>query len=177
MHLKCFSVFLFVALSAGIPSGDHLPSEPPAPTLQWLYTSFVELGIPIDVGEAPNGRRVIFPITGGNFSGPKMSGMHNMVLIRSSCLISPGKINNLGGDWAQIINGTTYTDTRYNLVTTDGGQIYVRSEGATDEATGNLPGKFKLETGHSRYQWLNKATGKLTLLFFFCYGKLSTLQL
>jgi hypothetical protein len=87
MQLKCLAVVLFVALSSGFPSGANLPPEPAAPTLKWLYTSFVELATPIDVGEAPTGRRIIFPITGGNFSGPRMSGMHTLVPIHNSSLI------------------------------------------------------------------------------------------
>jgi hypothetical protein len=50
------------------------------------------------------------------------------------------------------------------MMTSDGGQIFVRSEGATDEATGSLPGTFKFETGHPKYQWLNKAIGRPSLI-------------
>jgi hypothetical protein len=78
-----------------------------------------------------------------------------------------GKINNLGGDWSQIINGTTYTDTRYQLVAGDGAQIFVRSDGATDEASGNLQGRFKFETGNPQYHWLNKAAGELSVQLHF----------
>ena len=67
-----------------------------------------------DLGETPLGRRRIIGITGGTFSGPRLSGR-----------ILPG-----GADW-QIIrsDGVAYLDARYTLETTDGALIYVNNKG------------------------------------------------
>lgn len=86
MQLKYLTTVFYAALSAGVARGEDRLLEPPAPALQWLYTCFVDLATPIDVGDAPHGRRVVYPITGGNFSGPRISGMHHAVISRSAGL-------------------------------------------------------------------------------------------
>src|SRR5271167_2080616 len=67
-----------------------------------------------DLGETPLGRRHIIGITGGTFSGPRLSGR-----------ILPG-----GADW-QVIrsDGVAYLDARYTLETGDGALIYVNNQG------------------------------------------------
>jgi len=79
------------------------------------------------------------PITGGNFSGPRLSGT----------------IINLGADWA-LIDPTTktfYPDTRYGFVTNDGANIFVRSQGALVNDTLHL--RFEYTSGNAKYSWLN----------------------
>jgi hypothetical protein len=84
------------------------------PSLQFLYTSVVEIGQPLEVGKSPLGQRRIIPITGGRFSGPKLSGR-----------ILPG-----GADW-QVIrhDNVAEVDARYTLETHDGNLIYVSNQG------------------------------------------------
>jgi hypothetical protein len=45
--------------------------EPPA--LEYVSTAVVELGAPLDVGESPEGRFRVVPITGGSFAGPGLA--------------------------------------------------------------------------------------------------------
>lgn len=67
-----------------------------------------------DLGETPLGRRRIIGITGGKFSGPRLSGR-----------ILPG-----GADWQLIrSDGVAYLDARYTLETGDGALIYVSNKG------------------------------------------------
>ena len=67
-----------------------------------------------DLGETPLGRRRIIGITGGKFSGARLSGR-----------ILPG-----GADW-QVIrsDGVACLDARYTLETSDGALIYVNNKG------------------------------------------------
>ncbi len=67
-----------------------------------------------DLGDTPLGRRRIIGITGGKFSGARLSGR-----------ILPG-----GADW-QVIrsDGVAYLDARYTLETGDGALIYVNNKG------------------------------------------------
>lgn len=49
-------------------------NTPAAPSLTYLYSLNCTLGAPIQVGGGPHGSRVVIPIVGGTFSGPKLSG-------------------------------------------------------------------------------------------------------
>jgi hypothetical protein len=84
------------------------------PGLRLLYRSEVRIGDPIEIGPSPTGIRRTIPITGGTFTGPRMSGR-----------ILPG-----GADW-QILrhDGITEVDARYTLETVDGGRIHVSNRG------------------------------------------------
>lgn len=58
--------------SAGLASGQA--NTPAAPGLTYLYSLNCTLGTAITVGGGPHGSRVVIPITGGSFSGPRLSG-------------------------------------------------------------------------------------------------------
>jgi hypothetical protein len=67
-----------------------------------------------DLGDTPLGRRRIIGITGGSFSGPRLSGK-----------VLPG-----GADWQLIrADGVAFLDARYTLETADGALIYVSNKG------------------------------------------------
>ena len=67
-----------------------------------------------DLGDTPLGRRRIIGITGGKFSGARLSGR-----------ILPG-----GADWQVIrADGVAHLDARYTLETGDGALIYVNNKG------------------------------------------------
>ena len=96
------------------------------PELVFAFEARVQVGLPLDVGPIPGGRRRIVPILGGSFEG---SGMRGRVL--------PG-----GADW-QIVraDGLGELDTRYTLETEDGELIYVQNAGirhASPEVTAKL---------------------------------------
>jgi hypothetical protein len=67
-----------------------------------------------DLGDTPLGRRRIIGITGGSFSGARLSGR-----------VLPG-----GADWQLIrADGVAFLDARYTLETADGALIYVSNRG------------------------------------------------
>ena len=66
------------------------------------------------LGSAPHGTRVIAPITGGSFEGPRLRGK-----------VLPG-----GGDWTLLrSDGVLELDLRITLETDDGALIYMTSFG------------------------------------------------
>ncbi len=47
---------------------------PPAPALEWLLTYSADFNMPLDNEDGPSGRRVIWPVRSGKFTGPKING-------------------------------------------------------------------------------------------------------
>ena len=110
-----------------------------------------------ELGETPLGHRRIIGITGGRFSGERLSG----------CVLAGG------ADWQVIrADGVADLDARYTLETTDGALIYVTNRGyrhAPAEVLKKLssgenvdPSLYYMrttpwfETGDARYAWLNR---------------------
>jgi hypothetical protein len=132
------------------------PSPTIIPSLRLLYRSAVDIDVPLSVGRLAVGERRIINITGGSFTGPRLSG-----------IILPG-----GADW-QIIrsDGITAVEARYTLQTHDGALIYVDNRGlrhgpeavmarlAAGESVDPRLYYFRttpvFETGSAAYQWLN----------------------
>ena len=127
------------------------------PSLQFLYTSMVEIGQPLEIGKSRMGQRRIIPITGGRFSGPKLSGR-----------ILPG-----GADWQVIrYDNVTEVDARYTLETSDGNLIHVSNQGVRHgpaDVMARLASGLDVEptqyyfrtvpvfeTGAPRLAWLNR---------------------
>ena len=82
--------------------------------LQTLFRAEIFLAPPLELGDTPQGRRRIIGITGGRFSGERLSGR-----------VLPG-----GADWQVIrADGVADLDARYTLETSDGALIYVRNRG------------------------------------------------
>jgi hypothetical protein len=117
----------------------------------------IALAQPLELGDAPLGRRRIINITGGRFSGERLSGR-----------VLPG-----GADWQVIrADGVADLDARYTLETNDGALLYVRNHGyrhAAPEVMKRLlageavdPSLYYMrttplfETGDARYAWLNR---------------------
>jgi feruloyl esterase len=111
----------------------------PQPTLKFLYTENGTLGEPWTVGDTGFGNRVVVPITGGTFSGPRMSGT----------------VTNLGADWGVTDSRDVFfADTRYNLRTDDGADIIVSTYGPM-QPDGKVFLRTTYQTGHPDYEWLN----------------------
>jgi hypothetical protein len=122
-----------------------------------LLRAEITLAPPQELGESPLGRRRIIGITGGRFSGERLSGR-----------VLPG-----GADW-QVIrsDGVADLDARYTLETADGAMIYVRNRGYRhgppdiikqlaagqdlDPALYYMRTALRFETGDARYAWLNR---------------------
>jgi len=133
---------------------------------EYLFDLHLDVASPsktIAIGVSGTGNRFIFPIIGGWFKGPKLSG----------------KVRPFGADWAFIRPDNLFViDVRILLETDDGAFVDMDYDGIatfTDEQiNGLLQGTFpeevhclttsRFETGHSNYLWLNKikacASGK-----------------
>ena len=129
----------------------------PTPQLTFFAQLKISLDDPIELGAGRTSLRRIIPIIGGNFKGPSIEGI----------------ILNLGADW-QTIASTELSelDTRYALQTSDGAIIEVINKGfrhgpesiISKLAAGENvnPSEYSmitqasLETGHKKYNWVNK---------------------
>jgi hypothetical protein len=82
------------------------------PALEFVFAAHVTVDRPLDLGDVGKGGRRIVPITGGEFSGPRLRG----------------KVIAGGADW-QIVRtgGVAELEARYTLETDDGVLIYVRN--------------------------------------------------
>jgi hypothetical protein len=75
MQLKCLVLrVLTVLLAMTWAVAQRSDDPPPAPTFEWLLTYSVDFNMPIDTGDGPTGRRVVWPVRSGKFTGPRMSG-------------------------------------------------------------------------------------------------------
>jgi hypothetical protein len=87
----------------------------PNPELRHVYRLDAELDAPVDLGDTPQGRRRIIPLTRGHAAGPYFDAE----------LLPAG-----GADW-QIAraSGSSVADIRYTLRTDGGALLYVQSQG------------------------------------------------
>ena len=132
-------------------------ATPSPPGLRHLCEIFVELAQPLELGDAPRGRRRIIPIIGGRVEGDRLNG----------------RILNLGADWQTVFaDGTAELDTRYSMQTDDGAVIDIRNFGyrhgpaevlaALARGESVHPSLYtmrthpRFETGDARYAWLNR---------------------
>lgn len=88
--------------------------DPLAPQLEHVATVVVDVAAPQEVGDTPQGRRRVIPITGGTVQGPRLNGK-----------VLPG-----GADF-QMLRSATYTDihARYVIETPEGDRVYVENTG------------------------------------------------
>jgi hypothetical protein len=97
-----------------------------------------------DIGAAPHGTRVTFPITGGSFEGERLRGR-----------VLPG-----GDDWTvKRPDGVVELDLRVTLEAEDGALIHMTFEGIRDDAAPAAP-YFRtvprFETAEPKYSFLNR---------------------
>ncbi|OJJ05620.1 hypothetical protein ASPVEDRAFT_45120 [Aspergillus versicolor CBS 583.65] len=143
--------FALAALTVQSFSGAPVvtAATPQPPELSYLYTAFVYCKGSLMNEDGPRGIRRAIPIVGGNFTGPRLSG----------------SILDVGADWGTVDPKTEIfsADTRYNLRTSDGADIFVQTSGPK-APSGNLHLRLVFETGHDNYYWLNNvvAIGRLT---------------
>lgn len=67
-----------------------------------------------------------------------------------------GNVSNLGADWGLLdsVTGVFTADTRYNLATNDGANIYIQTSGP-QQPDGLIHLRQIFQTGHANYTWLN----------------------
>ena len=138
---------MIMALS--MQAQSNVPQE--TPQLEFVMQLHVTLDQPYSVGEIPNGRRTVIPITGGTFEGPLLKGT----------------IINGGADYqlASKEGYRTQIEAIYSIKTDDGVYIHVRNRGIIcmgKDGNGNpsfyfrAAPQFEAPT-NSKYAWLNNA--------------------
>jgi len=127
------------------------------PELEYICDISVELDPINEMGTGRAGQRRIIPIVGGTVAGPRLNG----------------RVLNVGADWQTIFeNGVAELDTRYALETDDGAVIEIINYGYRhgpaevlaavargDEVSPDdyyMRTQARLETGDSRYDWVNR---------------------
>lgn len=99
-----------------------------------------------EVGATPHGARSVYPITGGEFDGPRLRGK-----------VLPG-----GGDWVALrSDGVLELDVRITLETDDGARIYMTFTGVRHGAAADPAGEYfrtlpRFETAAPKYTFLNQ---------------------
>jgi hypothetical protein len=118
---------------------------PVVPGLEFLYTAFADCKTEMYESQVPKGIRSPIPIVGGNFTGPRLNG----------------KILNLGADWGLVDprTGIFSADTRYQLQTFDGANIFIQTSGST-QPDGSSHLRMIFETGDENYYWMNSIVGE-----------------
>ena len=121
-----------------------------------LFERQGRIGSSTMIGRGPFGTRVIAEVTGGSFTGERLSGQ----------ILTPG------ADWVLLDStGTGHIDVRLTLATNDGAHIYMHYTGILEytdkvrEAFANgtstefgdnyFVTQPRFETGDERYSWLN----------------------
>ena len=113
--------------------------------VEHLFTLTAELGDSTHalIKGGPQGTRTIASVTGGSFTGPKLSGT----------IVPPG------GDWVSVrADRSIRLDVRLLLVTDDGESILMSYNGIGERAkdgTMQLRTAPTFETGAESYAWLN----------------------
>ncbi|KAJ5660384.1 hypothetical protein N7507_006835 [Penicillium longicatenatum] len=139
---------LLSSLLALLPLTQAHVSQPQPPSVQFLYTAYVLCSPSIYEMQTPTGIQKAIPIIGGNFTGPRLKG----------------KILDLGADWGYTDpqTGIFSANTRYNLQTHDGANLFLQTSGA-QQPNGDLHLRINIGTGDKDYYWLNNIVAFGTL--------------
>ena len=144
--LAAASLAIGVGAAGSVPAAENAaPAEDTTPTLEFVFEENVTLAKGIPVGETALGKRIIIPITGGTFKGPKINGT-----------IMAG-----GWDWQLVrADGCTHIKADYMIKTDDGAIINVLNQGfaCKDESGKPIPLRTfpVFEPPLGKYEWLGK---------------------
>lgn len=143
-----FIIMLWTTVATAYAQKAH-PQD--TPQLEFVMQLRVTLGQTYSVGETPHGRRMVIPITGGTFEGPRLKGT----------------ILNGGADYqlASQNGSRTELEAIYSIQTLDGTYILVRNRGIIyngKDANGQPSFYFKAAPqfeapADSPYAWINNA--------------------
>lgn len=147
LRLSLIALLMMLALGVKAQSSEQVA----APELEYVMQLKVTLGETYTAGTTQHGDRVVIPITGGTFEGPKLKGT----------IINGGADYQLGNK--QL--GRTELEAIYSIKTDDGVYIHVRNRGIIcmgQEADGKPAFYFRaapqFETDvNSKYAWLNNS--------------------
>lgn len=93
-----------------------------------------------EIGPTPNGRLLVFPVTGGSFEGERLRGK----------VLS-------GGDWVTAhADGAFELDARVTLETDDGALIHMTFTGVRHDASHYFRTLPRFETASPKYAFLNR---------------------
>lgn len=138
--MKQLLIALLTALS--LQAGAQVEAPKQTPQLEFAMQLKVTTGDAYSCGETQHGQRIVIPITGGTFEGPKLKGT----------------ILNGGADY-QLVNkalGRTELEAIYCIRTDDGICIHVRNRGIIAEGYFKCAPQFEAPAD-SKYAWLNNA--------------------
>ena len=138
--MKQLLIALLTALSLQAVAQVEAPQQ--TPQLEFAMQLKVTTGEAYSCGETQHGQRIVIPITGGTFEGPKLKGT----------------ILNGGADY-QLVNkalGRTELEAIYCIQTDDGICIHVRNRGIIAEGYFKCAPQFEAPAD-SQYAWLNNA--------------------
>lgn len=138
--MKHLLIALLTALSLQAVAQVEAPKQ--TPQLEFAMQLKVTTGEAYSCGETQHGQRIVIPITGGTFEGPKLKGT----------------ILNGGADY-QLVNkalGRTELEAIYCIRTDDGICIHVRNRGIIAEGYFKCAPQFEAPAD-SQYAWLNNA--------------------
>ena len=138
--------------------------EPKAPRLTYAMTLHVKCSAAMEIGNIPQGKRVVIPIIGGTFEGKDEKGQN-----------FKGEVLSGGADYqlADTTHNRTRLEAIYNIKTSDGILIHVRNVGVLANPKQD-EGKrgFYFQTSpifeapmDSKYAWLNDAIFVCTPFF------------
>ena len=126
--------------------------------LELEFTYEATLKPPVDIDAGPLGARNFYEVTGGTIEGKRLKG----------------KVLTGGGDWLLVgPDGFARLDVRAQFITHDGASIYaqypgllelnqkvgaaIASGGSTDYGDQYFRTTPRLETGDTRYAWVNQS--------------------
>ncbi|MBX6389958.1 MAG: DUF3237 domain-containing protein [Frankia sp.] len=115
--------------------------------VEFLFRMHLDVGTSTMLAGAPGGTRIVAPVVGGTFEGPKLRGT-----------VGPAP----AGDWVTVrADGSMALDVRLILTTDDGAAILVTYSGIMRKVGDALQarGAPLFETGDERYAWLNGVLG------------------
>ena len=139
-NLLSVSAAMAVALPMSAQAAQTAPERLTSIGLELAYEAIVTLGKTEPVGATPLGKRVRIPITGGRFSGPRLSGT-----------ILPE-----GMDWQLVrADGTTVLEASYLMRERDGTLIHIHNRGLIRGTYLRTTPVFEAPLG--KHQWLNEA--------------------
>ena len=142
---------MLAIIAMAVSAQDNAPAPQDTPQLEFVMQLKVTLDQAYSVGEIPNGRRQVIPITGGTFEGPLLKGT----------------ILNGGADYQRSSTDGKRTEIEaiYSIKTDDDVYIHIRNRGlicsgTTDDGKPQFyfrcAPQFEAPVG-SRYEWLNNS--------------------
>ena len=148
MKKLLFAIAFLTLLSIGANAQNNAPKPP---ELEYVMELKVTCDAAFSCGQTSRGERVVIPITGGTFEGPKLKGT----------------ILNGGADYQYVDhkNARNEIEAIYCIRTDDGVNIHIRNAGlivTSKDEKGNPSFYFRTSPkfdapNDSKYAWLNNA--------------------